>query len=169
MVAAFAVQTWTFPHYFSPATGALYILLVEGLRCLWAWQGSCRLGLAVVRAVPVVACAMIILRVGAVAAHVQIEPAWPRGNLERASVVNQLRQLPGQHLVVVRYGAHHDKDLEWVWNQASIDDAKVVWARDMGESGNQDLLQYFKNRQVWQINADDPSLKLEAYGTPANN
>ncbi len=168
MVGAFAVQTWTFPHYFSPATGALYILLVEGLRCLWAWRRNRRLGQAVVRAAPVIACAMIILRVGAVAGHVQIEPAWPRGNLERASVVNQLRQLPGQHLVVIRYGAHPDKDLEWVWNRASIDDAKVVWARDMGESGNQELLQYFKNRQVWQINADDPSPKLEGYGiTPS--
>jgi hypothetical protein len=164
MVAAFAVQTWTFPHYFSPATGALYILLVEGLRCLWTWGRSRRLGQSIVRAVAVIACTMIILRVGAVAGHVQIEPAWPRGNLERSSVAIQLRELPGQHLVIVRYGAHHDKDLEWVWNHASIDDAKVVWARDMGESGNQELLQYFKNRQVWQINADDPSPKLEAYG-----
>jgi len=34
MAVAFAIQTWTFPHYFSPATGALYILLVQGLRYL---------------------------------------------------------------------------------------------------------------------------------------
>ncbi len=168
MIAAFSVQTWTFPHYFSPAAGALYILLVEELRQLRLWRTRGRAlgpgwGPAIVRAIPVIACAMIVVRVVAVATHTRIEPTWPRGNLESAAILRQLRQSPGEHLVIVRYGAHHDRDLEWVWNEASIDQAKVVWARDMGENGNQELLQYFKSRHFWQIDGDTAAPRLENY------
>jgi len=168
MIAGFAVQTWTFPHYFSPATGAVYILLVLSLRYLRLWRRHAGgVGRAVVHAVPVLACAMILLRVGAAALHTHIEPDWPRGNLERAAVVHQLRQFAGDQLVLVCYASHHNVDHEWVWNEASIDDAKVVWARDMGDSANVELLRYFNNRQVWLIHGDDPSPKLEPYADGA--
>ena len=123
-----------------------------------------------VRAVPLVACAMIVLRVTAAAMHTHIEPNWPRGNLERARVVRELRQLSGDQLVFVRYGPHHDMDSEWVWNDASIDSAKVVWARDMGEDQNRELLRYFSMRRAWRINGDDSSPRLERYSgeTPSN-
>jgi hypothetical protein len=164
MIAGFAVQTWTLAHYFSPATGALYILLVQGLRYLRLWRRRVSaIGRAIVRAVPVLACAMILLRVTAAATHTQIEPQWPRGNLDRAKILTELRDLPGKQLVLVRYGNHHDKDREWVWNDASIDDAKVVWARDMGERDNQELLSYFKDRRVWCINGDDSQPRLEPF------
>ena len=164
MIAAFAVQTWTLPHYFAPATGALYIFIVQGMRRIWQWrrnQGG--LGRSVVRAIPILACVMILLRLVAAANHALIEPAWPRGNLERAAIVRELNQIPGQQLVVVRYGPHHNLGEEWVWNDASIDDSKIVWARDMGETENLELLQYFKRRRVWEIDADDPSPKLRTY------
>ncbi|HKI25306.1 MAG TPA: hypothetical protein VKA07_03225, partial [Candidatus Sulfotelmatobacter sp.] len=168
MIAAFSVQTWTFQHYFSPAAGALYILLVAGLRHLRLWRTRGRAlgpgwGPAIVRAIPVIACAMIVVRVVAVATHTRIEPTWPRGNLERSAILRQLRQSPGEHLVIVRYGPGHNRDEEWVWNEASIDQAKVVWARDMGENGNQELLQYFKNRHFWQIDGDSAAPRLENY------
>lgn len=172
MILGFSVQTWTLAHYFSPATGALYVLIVQGLRHMAKWRlKSSELGRAVVRAVPVLACAMILLRLAAVATHTRIEPDWPRGNLERARILDQLRQLPGGQLVIVRYGADHNVDWEWVWNRASIDDAKVAWARDMGAGANQELLGYFKGRTVWELSADDrtPSVKPYSTAEPADN
>jgi hypothetical protein len=166
MVVGFAVQTWTLPHYFSPATGALYILLVQGLRHLRLWRRRAGApGQAIVRAIPLIACGMILLRVVAAATHTYIEPAWPRGNLARAAMLQRLEQLPGGQLVFVRYGDHHDVDREWVWNKASIDKAKVVWARDMGEKGDQELVRYFTDRQMWIIDGDDPHPKLVPYST----
>jgi hypothetical protein len=164
MIAGFAVQTWTLPHYFSPATGALYILLVQGMRHLWHWSPGRRpIGQALVRAIPALACAMILLRVTAVLTHTRIEPAWPRGNLERAALLHQLQQLPGLQLVIVGYGPHHNVDHEWVYNDADIDRSKVVWARDMGKDDNQELLQYFSGRNVWLVEGDNPAPKLLPY------
>jgi len=170
MIAGFAVQSWTLPHYFSPAVGALYILLAQCMRQLWHWRpvgrrigpvviGSAAVrpavvGPALVRAIPVLACAMILLRISAVAVHVQIESAWPRGNLARFEIKRELARLPGKQLVLVSYEPHHNFDREWVWNDAYIDGSKVVWARDMGNDGNQELLRYFKERSVWHVNAD---------------
>ncbi len=158
MVLGFAVQTWTLPVYFSPAVGALYILLTQCLRQLWLCRGWIRrTGPSLVRAIPILACAMILLRVTAAAVHVQIEPAWPRGDLERAAVLSNLEHQPGLQLVIVRYEPHHDPVREWVYNEANIDAAKVVWARDMGKDGNRELLQYFHDRNVWLVEGGGPA------------
>ena len=164
MALGLAVQTWTFPHYFSPATAALYILLMQGLRHVWQWRGA--VGRQIVRTVPLVAAGMIILRVATAITHTPFEPIWPRGNLARAAIMRELRKMPGTQLVLVRYGDHHDVDREWVWNEASIDASKVVWARDMSESQNAELLEYYKDRHVWHLNGDDPWPKLEPYSPP---
>jgi len=157
-----AVETWTMPHYVAPATGLIYLLVLQSMRHLRLWRRrGQQTGVALVRAIPAIACAMVLLRVGAAAAHTQIEPAWPRGNLDRVAIVRQLEATPGRHLVLVSYGPHHDVDWEWVYNAADIDGAKVVWARDMGTRDNQELLTYFHDRQVWRLNGDQSPPRLE--------
>lgn len=164
MVVGFAVESWTLPHYFSPALGALYILLVECMRQIWHCGAlRPRLGPSVVRAIPVLACAMIALRVTAITMHVPIEAPWPRGNLARAAVERQLSQFPGQQLILVDYGPHHNFDMEWVWNRADIDSSKIVWARDMGADNNRELLSYFKSRAVWLVDADVSPVRPKPY------
>jgi hypothetical protein len=159
-----AVETWMLPHYFAPATALLFLVLVQGMRHLAAWrrrEGA--VGLAVVRMVVVVCCAIVVLRIVAVATHAQIEVSWPHGNIIRAEMMSQLQQTPGQHLIIVRYAPDHKVDYEWVYNAADIDRSKVVWARDMGESEDQALLRYFKDRQVWVLEADASPPKLQPY------
>lgn len=162
MAAGFAVQTWTLPHYFSPATCVLYLILTQCIRHIRVWSPR-RLGEAFVCAIPVIACGMILLRVTAVLAHAQIEPAWPRGNLERAGLLQQLRSSPGKQLVIVAYGPQHNVDREWVYNEATIDEAKVVWARDMGQEANRELLQYFHGRRIWFLEGDRTVPQLRPY------
>jgi hypothetical protein len=162
--AALAVETWNRPDYFSPATSALYLLLILGMRHLWHWSPGRRpVGRAVVRAIPVLACAIILLRLTAVVAHTQIENVWPRGNLERAAIVGELQHFPGKQLVIVSYAPLHNFDIEWVYNNSDIDAAKVVWARDLGNNANQELVDYFKNRRVWRVNADASPPQLKSY------
>ena len=119
------------------------------------------MGVALVRALPTIACAMVLLRVGAAASHAQIEPAWPRGNLDRVAIARQLETAPGRHLVIVSYGPHHDVDWEWVYNAADIDTAKIVWARATGPQEDEELLRYFHDRKVWHLNGDESPARLE--------
>jgi hypothetical protein len=164
MAAALAVETWNRPDYFAPATCALYLLLIQCMRHLRHWsKGGEPVGKAWVRAVAVLACSIIFLRLTAAVVHAQIEPVWPRGNLERAAIVRQLQQLSGQQLVIVLYNPDHNFDHEWVYNEANIDAAKVIWARDMGKDGNQELLNYFKDRRIWRVHADASPPRLEPY------
>jgi hypothetical protein len=165
MALGFSVQTWTLPHYFAPATALLYLVIAQCIRHLYIWRRRERhLGASLVASIPLVVGALIIFRVVSVIAHAPIEPAWPRGNLERGRIMHELDRLPGRQLVIVDYGDHHDVDWEWVWNAADIDDSKVVWARDMGAPANQELLNYFKDRRVWQLSGDDPKPELKPYG-----
>lgn len=162
ILLATAVETWTSPHYLAAATGLLYLVMMQSMRHLrlWRWRGWPS-GAAIVRAIPVICCALIVLRVAAVASGAQIEPRWPRGNLERAAILRKLQASPGQHIVIVDYGPEHDLDHEWVYNDANIDAAKVIWVRDMGESANSELLQYFHDRHVWRLNPDQNPSRLE--------
>jgi len=163
-----AVETWMLPHYFAPALGLLYLGLLQCMRHmrLWRWRGE-PVGPALVGVVPLILCAMIVLRLTAIVAHVQIEPDWPRGNVARAQIVRALQNAPGQHLILVRYGKTHLPDREWVYNAADIDHAKLVWARDMGEHDNEGLLQYFKNRKVWIVDPDTSPIRLEPPPLPS--
>jgi hypothetical protein len=162
LLLGMTVEIWTSPHYLAAATGLLYLVLTQCLRHLrwWRWRER-PLGLAMVRSVPVICCAMIVLRISAVAARAPIEPPWPRGNLERAAIQRELQNAPGGQLVIVSYDQGHDPQWEWVYNAADIDAAKVVWARDMGEQNNQQLLEYFYDRRVWRVNPDRYPPRLE--------
>jgi hypothetical protein len=79
-----------------------------------------------------------------------------------------LENLPGDDLVLVRYGIPHDVDSEWVYNQADIDHASIVWARDMGETANEELLRYYPHRRTWLLEPDDRPPQLVAYQDTAS-
>ena len=51
---------------------------------------------------------------------------------------------------------------EWVYNEAEIDQAKVIWARDMNPTENCKLIGYFKDRRIWllEVGMDEALPKL---------
>jgi hypothetical protein len=165
------IETWTLDHYVAPALGLFYLILVQCIRHLRLYRWRERpVGYGLARAIPLVCVAMVVLRLTAVATGTQIEPLWQRGNLQRNAIVRELQDMPGKHLVIVHYRAGHSSHIDWIFNRADIDGSRVVWARDMGDSRNRELLLYFKDRRTWRIEADDPAPKLVAYtlGVSAN-
>ncbi len=155
---------WLFAHYLAPATSLLFLLIVQCLRHLSQWRWRDRpLGTTVTRGLLLACCAIFIFRLAAIPLHARTELRWPPGNLERAQILNTLGSSNGRHLVIVHYGINHNLDSEWVYNRADIDGSKVVWARDMGDTKNQELLQYFRNRQAWMLDADDVPPRLLPY------
>jgi hypothetical protein len=66
----------------------------------------------------------------------------------------------------VRYGPDHFPHFEWVYNEADIDAAQVVWARELDEASNRRLMEYFKDRKIWLLEVDrrtEGKVKLVPY------
>ena len=80
--------------------------------------------------------------------------------------MKKLEQLPGQHLLMVRYSDHHNIHDEWVYNGADIDGAKVVWARELDEEQNEKLFAYFRDRQIWLVEPDVNNILVKPYTPP---
>jgi hypothetical protein len=87
-----------------------------------------------------------------------------RGNTRRMEVLNRLTGMGGRHLAVVRYGPKHDAVMnEWVYNGADFDQAAVLWAREMDESSNRELLRRFSTRKAWLVEADAEPPRVTPY------
>ena len=70
-------------------------------------------------------------------------------------VLARLDKEPGKLLVLIRYGPHHYIFNEWVYNDADIDQSRIVWARAMTEGKDKELLRYYPKRQAWILDDDE--------------
>lgn len=147
-------------HYLAPATCLVAAIVVQGLRYIrqWTWKGR-PTGLFLARAIPTV-CAASMMFYLAVTFRSQPYPLWKDWSLERARILSDLEQGADRHLVVIRYQPDHIHHYEWVYNAADIDRAKVVWAHELDRTKNRDLLEYFRDRKVWLLQADVEPRKL---------
>ena len=162
------------PHYAAPLTSAIYALVLQSMRYLrlWRWRGK-GVGLRLVRAIPLTCVLLFMLRAAAPRLHIPTPVEWKYTwesehfqNLDRARALAKLRSLEGDHLVIVRYNQHHAAANEWVYNRADIDSAKVVWAHDMGERENAELIRYFPRRHVWFAEPDLAPPRISPYVVP---
>jgi hypothetical protein len=159
-------------HYAAPLTAAVYALLIMAMQRIRRsrWRGG-RAGLAIVRSIPLVAIVMLLLRVGLPALQrpvstTPLPPTWSSSFpqlLDRANLETQLKQVEGNHLVIVRYSPKHDPRNEWVYNKADIDHSRVVWSREMTPDQNERLIRYFKDRKVWLVKPDERPVQVAPY------
>jgi hypothetical protein len=157
-----------YPHYIAALTCVFVLVSVTGLRQL------SQLPIATGRE----AAWMILALCGAhfvfwYGLHLFDPPAmlpfetWDVINHEnparRIAVNKVLAAEPGQQLVIVRYTPRHIFQEEWVYNEADIDAARVVWARDLGSDQDQELLRYYAGRTAWFLDADEQPPRLTPY------
>jgi hypothetical protein len=93
-------------------------------------------------------------------------PAWYQvgpQSFGRAALKAKLKELPGKQLVIVRYTNDHELFDEWVYNHADVDGSKIVWAREMDTSENTKLVDYFRDRRVWLLEADEQPPRLSPW------
>jgi hypothetical protein len=156
LTGAVLLGLWFMTHYVAPFTAAIYALIVFGLRYMRRWNWNARpVGISMVRALVLVNLALLPAQAGVLsfARSRGLGPGWLWRS--RARVQAQLESLPGEHLVIVRYGRDHDvHSREWVFNRADIDHAKVVWAREIPGLDMRPLFEYFHDRKLWLAEPD---------------
>ena len=157
-VFAILLEGASSPHYLAPATAVIIAIVVECMRHLEA---------ARIRIVPVVFATMaIVLGLRIVAQNAGLPytqelnyQSWcckQQGNMNKARIARELAQIPGEHLVFVKTKASEFNLLQWIYNAADIDGARIVWARDLGEDRDAELAKYFRDRDVWVV---DPNVE----------
>jgi hypothetical protein len=175
---AVIVETWLIPHYFAAVTPAFYALGIQMMRHLRQWKpGGQPVGTAIQRFIVTICIALAALRLVAEPLHIGLAK-WPTGSwastwngpgrmgLPRKHIEDQLNQLPGGQLILVRYAPDHNSLDEWVYNAPDIDHAKIIWAREMDAASNQQLMNYYKDRKVWLVQPDDDPVSLSPYPAP---
>lgn len=162
-------MTWSMPHYSAPLAPLVFFLVAVGVRAADGSGTWKRFGKTLQMALPLYCLGSLIF------ALVNPQDLWPEQHpdwsRQRARIVDELEQIGGHHLILVRYqsnGPRHNFHEEWVYNRAEIDSAQVVWAREMGDRRNRKLIRYFADRQIWLLEPElpDPRLKPYPFGLP---
>jgi len=166
LAAGMVIENFLLPHYLAPFTAAFYAIGLQAMRHLRVWQpGDNPVGTTLVRLMVVSCLLLAAMRPFAGPLHLAL-PEWPASHwtdrwygpdhfgTERARVQAAFQSMSGRQLVLVRYSDKHNPLDEWVYNPADIDDAKVVWAREMDNTDNRELTRYFRDRTVWLVQPD---------------
>ena len=159
-------EIFLIPHYVAPFTAAFYAIGLQAMRHLRLWRpGEQPVGMTLTRLIVTLCVVLAGVRLGAKPLHLYL-PVWPgawasewygsdlHSGIERAQIESRLEQMPGKQLVIVRYSLDHNSLDEWVYNAADIDNAKVIWAREMDSASDLELIDHYKDRKVWLVQPD---------------
>ena len=150
-------ETFKLLHYMAPITGLDYYFVLKAFR-LAQWRNR-KIGQLMLWLTPLLAIAVLL---GSLYGAIKKDnsSSWQD---QRAQLLKRLKQEDGEHLVVVNYEPGHSFQNEWVYNEADIDHSKVVFARAINSTQDCQLVEYFKSRRIWSLNADQSIPKLEPY------
>ncbi len=156
---ATAQSNWAWPHYAAPAICLVFVLAVQGLRILRL------VGTRRPSQVRRFAIAGLVALYGSVSMAQNLRPTeepneYVAFGAKRAALVERLEATPGLDLVVVRYVSEHNTDLEWVHNDADIEGAEIVWARELGTDSDAALRSHFRARRQWQLHVEKDDVEL---------
>jgi hypothetical protein len=157
-LAAVLLEGAASPHYLAPAAAVLIAIVVECCRHLQASR------VYIVRLLPIAMALVLTLRIGAQTLGLPYTQklnfqSWccrVEGNQSKARIAEALALIPGNHLVFVRAKTDENNLLQWIYNDADIDQSKVVWARDLGTEKDGELMRYYEGRRIWMV---DPNVE----------
>src|SRR5579883_540616 len=155
-------------HYAAAGTSILYLFFVQGINRMRTWRfGGRNWGLALA----VISIALFPIALTEYVTMVLRHGSYLRPVVvARQDVVNRLMALPGKHVVLVRYASSHCVHREWVYNLASIDRQRVIWAHEMGPAWDRAFVENYRDRSAWILEPDSSPPTLIPYSNaPAPN
>ena len=172
------VEYW-YSHYAAPVVPLVLAVMAEAIRRVSLsrprfWQSA----LVSPAALPLLTVCFALANYGGVAAvgllrlaqHKNATPTGPRSKTDRAAsrqeIITSLNERGGGHLVFVRYDKTYTLDGNWVYNNADLNTARVIFAHDFDEVKNQELIARQHSRSVWLCTLSRGKYELRPYQTP---
>lgn len=172
-----AIQVFLLPHYVAPFAAAFYAIGLQCMRHLRFWRSGNRpVGRTLSRLLVSICVVMAGLRLFSGPLHLAL-PEYPvtawdflwygpdHFGTERVRVQKLLSEMPGKQLAIVRYSSRHNPFNEWVYNSAGIESSKVIWAREMDDANNRELIDQYRDRKVWLVEPDSQPANISPYPT----
>jgi hypothetical protein len=152
-------QLVLYPYHLGPLVAVIFTLLAYGLCRIYRALLVIRPAAARVLALTLPICLLVCGAMKREADEIGLPLTyWERATephgAARASIQRWLSARSRKQLVIVHYAPDHSPNQEWVYNGADIDGSKIVWAREMDTASDARLLDYFKDREVWLLQAD---------------
>jgi len=155
------LETFTVFHYWAPILSLSYYFIVQGIRLWWHSYPRIRAFIA-----PGIVFLTFVLMIVLVRKRIGEDFNPLSAQVQRSHLLAQLENQTGKHLVLVKYQVKQSQHREWVYNEADIDDARVVWARDMNRNENCKLIDYFKDRVTWSLNVEGDNVPVKVHPFP---
>jgi hypothetical protein len=154
-ISLFLAGLWSenffLPHYAAPSTAALLLVIIVG------WQKLSRF-------TPLGRSVAIAMAVGVFTGSVLALCAPRDRDSQRAGQTTITDKLTtGKHLIFVQYTPGHLMHDEWVYNQADIANARIIWARYLGSQADAPVTQHYAGREIWLLSVGEKDLHLGAY------
>jgi hypothetical protein len=156
--------TWSksraWPHYVAPISCLIFVVIIHGLRSLRSFR---------IKQTPwghyfVILISAVYFINSALALGMRIYKG-PRKDWAhaRSAIIKCLENQGPKDLIMVRYDPRHNIHREWIYNSADIDNAEVIWARELSPRKNKKLFEYLRDRNVWLLLADMTPPRLLPY------
>jgi hypothetical protein len=178
LAAGMFIENFLYPHYIAAFTAAFYAIGLQAMRHLRVWRpGGQPVGATLTRLIVCLCFLLVIARLHAATSHPKIvmrsdaisDWGGPENyGVDRARIEDELEHEPGKQLAIVRYSPDHEAFNEWVYNAPDIDNSKVIWAREMDDANNLDLIRHYKDRKVWLVQPDLQPAGLFPYPSRTN-
>jgi hypothetical protein len=168
MFGGLLIEQWPpHDHYAAPVLGVALVVVLYGLRLMWTWQPrGWLLGPTLVRSSVLVVFVLSLLALGQRMVNpYQLFPDIPVVSpvIERARLITLLQRTPGEHLVFVHLHQAERGSIFWIYNEPDLAHSRIIWAHDMGDAENRELMKLYPNRHAWLIDKDDSIDALTPY------
>src|SRR5262249_30210580 len=160
MFGGLLIEQWPpHDHYAAPVLCVALTVVIYGLRLAWTWQPKgVPLGPMLVRSAVLVVFALSLVALGRrminpydMNPYIRVVPE----QIERARLIAQLDHIGGEHLVFVHFHRAERGSIFWIYNDPDLSHSRIVWAHDMGDAENKELMKMYPNRKAWRVDKDD--------------
>lgn len=154
-------------HYCAPLVAVTVAIVVYSLRLLWTWRpGGKPMGPMITRSAVLTVMLLALVSLGnRMINPYQVDPEqqYASPEIERARLISELRRIPGDHLVFLHFHPTERGTIFWIYNDPDLAHSRIIWAYDMGDAENRELMKLYPNRHAWLIDKDDAVNALAPY------